>query len=81
MKTRRISPRKSELIGDELALDRLHGDEDSDEELAGDDEVGSEMEDERSEFDYGDLKEYVIMNDDERGDEADLDENDFAAED
>ncbi|KAJ8594522.1 hypothetical protein M405DRAFT_930177 [Rhizopogon salebrosus TDB-379] len=81
IKTRGISPWKSELVGDELALDHLHGDEDSDEEHAGEDEVGSEMEDQRSEFNYGELEEHVIVNDDEDGDEDDLDENDFGAED
>jgi hypothetical protein len=68
-------------VCDELALDQLHGDEDSDEELTGEDEVGSEMEDERSdsEFDYGDLKEHVIVNDDKDVDEDDLNKNDFGA--
>jgi hypothetical protein len=69
-------------VGDELILDQLHGDEDSEEELTGKDEVGSEMEDERSdsEFDYGDLKEHVIVND-EDVDEDNLNKNDFGAED
>jgi hypothetical protein len=72
-----------ERVCDELALDQLHGDEDSDEELTGEDEVGSGMEDERSdsEFVYGDLKEHVIVNDDKDVDEDDLNENDFGAED
>jgi hypothetical protein len=65
MKARGISPWKSELLGDELALDQLHGDDGSDEELAGEDEVGSEMEDERSEFDYGEArntaKQWTVM--------------------
>jgi hypothetical protein len=59
MKTRRINPWKSELVG-ELALDHLHGDKYSEEELAGEDEVDSEIEDQRSEFDYGGLEEHVI---------------------
>jgi len=73
MKTRGINPWKSELVGDELALDHLRGDEYSDEEPAGEDEVDSEMEDQRSEFNYGDLEEHVIVNDDEDGDEDDSD--------
>jgi hypothetical protein len=39
------------------------------------------MEDQRSEFNYGELEEHVIVNDDEDGDDDDLDENDFGAED
>jgi hypothetical protein len=72
-----------ERVCDELALDQLHGDEDSDEELTGEDEVGSGMEDERSgsEFDYGDLKEHVIVNDDKDVDEGNLNENNFGVED
>jgi hypothetical protein len=77
MKTMGIKPCKSELVGDELALDQLHGDEDSNEEFAGEDEIGSEMEEERSGFDCGDLEEHVIVNDDQDGDEDGLDENDL----
>ncbi|KAJ8586044.1 hypothetical protein M405DRAFT_864927 [Rhizopogon salebrosus TDB-379] len=72
-----------ERVGDELALDQLHGDEGLNEELTGEYEVDSGIEDERSdsEFDYGDLKEHVIVNDDKDVDEDDLNKNNFGAED
>jgi hypothetical protein len=67
----------SEHVHDKF-VDQLNGDEDSDEELTG---AGSEMEDERSEFDYGDLKEHIMEDNDEVDDEDDLEESDFGADD
>jgi hypothetical protein len=66
----------SEHVHDK-SVDQLNGDEDSDEELAGAD---SEMEDERSEFNYGDLEEHIMEVNDEDDDEDDLEECDFGAE-
>jgi hypothetical protein len=37
MKTRGISPWKSELVGDELGMDHLHRDEDSEHVIVNDD--------------------------------------------
>ena len=62
-------------------LDQLNGDEDSDKGLTNQDEAGSQMEDERSEFDYGDLEEHIMEDNDEDDDEDDLEESDFGAED
>ena len=50
---------------------------DSDEELTG---AGSEMEDERSEFDYGDLKEHIMEDNDEDDDEDGAEDGEGAAD-
>ncbi|KAG0691498.1 hypothetical protein DFH29DRAFT_1010923 [Suillus ampliporus] len=63
-------------------VDQLNGEEDSDDEA--DEDIGSELEDECSEFGYGDLEERIIEDDvgDNDGDHGDGDsEIDLGAED
>jgi hypothetical protein len=66
---------------DDKAVNQFNGDKDSDEEPAGNDEAGSGLEDERSEFDYGDLEDHIMEDDEEDKEEDDLGESDFGAED
>ena len=67
----------SEHVHDK-SVDQLNGDEEEDEELAG---AYSEMEDECDVFDYGDLEEHIMEDNDEDDEEDDLEESDIGAED
>ncbi|KAG1801427.1 uncharacterized protein HD556DRAFT_1304534 [Suillus plorans] len=67
-------------VGENEPVVQLNGEEDSDDEA--DEDASSELEDERSEFGYGDLEEHVIEGEDDDEDNSDDDsEIDLGAED